>query len=269
MSWLSSFISNNKGWLGPAAGIAGIATGMPWLGVAAQGAIDINEGGRKRPAGPGGPGVTGSTNGGTPPALQDPSLQDYYTKLMQGGGAGSDLTGEAGKRMLAFNPQEAMNTSAQGTWANLRPQLTGAVRSLRGSQAGVGRLQSGFASEDENQVYRQGGNYLANAVAGNALQAAGMTQKNNADLYGVGADERNFQGGMVTGQLDRNVAERNAERQRQSQQGATNAQNWATAGNVVGSIAGKIPWDKVGSWASGLWGNKQPGGSGADAQYGY
>lgn len=182
--------------------------------------------------------------------LGDPMLRQQFGAALQGKAPGQDLISAAGKRMMSFDPQAAAAASAKGSYDLMKPQLDRDIDSYRQGQVGLGRLRSGFAGEGEDAIMRDAFSNLNARVAQNSLTTAGMTQENNRDIAGVGQQQYSNTMDAVTGQLDRNQAQRNAAT---ASSDARRQGNAAIIGQVGGSLLGKVPWGKVAGWASKLF----------------
>lgn len=182
--------------------------------------------------------------------LGDGMLRQQFGNALQGKAPGQDLINAAGKRMMAFDPQASAAASAKGSYDLMKPELDRDIDSYRQGQVSLGRLRSGFATEGEDNIMRDAFSNLNARVAQNSLTTAGMMAQNNRDIAGVGQQQYGNNMDAVTGQLDRNQAQRNAATASSDARRQGNAQ---IIGQVGGSLLGKVPWGKVAGWASKLF----------------
>lgn len=183
-----------------------------------------------------------------PPKI-DP-LQQRYDQALEGNLPGADTMKAWKDRTMAFNPQEAINTAAQGAFAETRPMLDRTIGDLRQGQAAMGRLRSGFATEDEDRIVTDTMTNLNAKIAQNAVAGAGMEQRNNAALGDVAGAESGQYLDLLTGAMDRRTDRQNAEDARKA--GRTNA-TMGAVGQIGGTLAAKVPWGKVGGWLSDIF----------------
>ncbi len=129
-----------------------------------------------------------------------------------------------------FDATGYVNTAAQGAWNQFMPQLQESIGALRGEQVGMGRLNTGFATEDEDRLVTRGLSDLGDHVAGLSVQGAGLQLSHNQGRANRRLDAgqlqlRNDQGmadfgstygnrylDLVSGQLDRKTAEQNSKK---------------------------------------------------------
>lgn len=172
-------------------------------------------------------------------------LDAAWGDALQGRTPGTDTLSQWRERSLNFDPQEAMNRSAMGTWDAMRPSVDMAIGDLRQTQSAMGRARSGFATEDEDRIMTDALRDLNARVASNAVSGAGMELSNIGQIGDIGRDQRDTHLDLVTGGLDRRTDERNALDARRA--GRSNA-TMGAIGQIGGTLAGKVPWGKVGGW---------------------
>lgn len=162
-----------------------------------------------------------------------PDLTNRYMQAVSqaGAGVGNPTEQAATGRMLKFNPGAAVTQYATGAFNALKPELARSVGELRGQQVGMGRFDSGFATEDEDRLVGQAYKGLTDQISQQALGAAGLAERNNEALAGVGSDMQNRYLDLISGGLDRATAEKNAEQQRKKGL-------FGTIGSVLGGIGG-------------------------------
>lgn len=128
--------------------------------------------------------------------------------------------------ILSFDPYQAYRTAAQGAFGDFRRQFFDAIRNLRGSQVAAGRLQTGFATEDEDDLFLEMANMLNDRLAQGAMQAAAL----NLDRLGmIGASGERSRDRVLDAYFGRYATERQAEGQRRA---ARNA--------LIGDIGGAL-----------------------------
>lgn len=152
-----------------------------------------------------------------------------YGRSMQAGiGAaqttGADAEREYLTRAKAFDPYAAAETSAQGQFRSFQAKLAEQLKRLRSDQVGMGRIDTGFATEDEDRVIGAGLEDLNSRVMANANHAASMDLANTQQLGGYGERKTDQAYGLMAGERDRQTAERNARRQ--------------SRGDLFGALAG-------------------------------
>jgi hypothetical protein len=129
-----------------------------------------------------------------------------------------------------FDAMNYVNTAAQGAFGQFLPQLREDIGELRGQQVGMGRLNTGFATEDEDRLVTRSLSDLGDHVAGLSMQGAGLQSGHNQ----ANADRRMRAGGLqlendrglgqfgmeygnryldlIAGQYDRKTAETNSKK---------------------------------------------------------
>ena len=86
-----------------------------------------------------------------------------------------DYFGNAGRNLLGkvfgsnFDPAQAFRQSVEGAHSQFGDRLKESLARLRGSQVGMGRLDTGFAVGDEDRLVRQLGNDAQNQINSAAL----------------------------------------------------------------------------------------------------
>ncbi|MFW6153079.1 MAG: hypothetical protein ACOC42_01830 [Halobacteriota archaeon] len=146
-----------------------------------------------------------------------------------------------------FDPQQAAERSARAQFETFREDLGSDIQDLRGQQVGMGRLDTGFAGRDEGEFISDRLDRLDRALATNALTVSGQ----NLDRHRLLAGLRGRYFDMLSGQLDREQAARNAK--------LGFLGTLATAG---GTIAGAAVAGPPGAAAGGAAGRAAAGGGG-------
>lgn len=143
---------------------------------------------------------------------------------------------EAVQTERSYDPRQAVQTATTASWAAIADQLKQQLSDYRGQQVGMGRLNTGFATEDEDRLYRQALKDQANITAQNALQGESLYQTS-----------RNRYLELLSGEDDRFTRDQNLKRQKRGGL-------WGTllglAGAGVGLATGGVPGAMAG-WSIG------------------
>jgi len=115
-------------------------------------------------------------------------------------------------KATTFDPTAALEKYGQSAYNQFQRGLKYDVGELRGQQVGMGRLDTGFATEDEDRLVLESGNRFRDALAGQALTATGMEMENYQNVGAYGANQRGTYLDMLSGALDRETAEKNAKK---------------------------------------------------------
>lgn len=142
----------------------------------------------------------------------------------------------------AFDPQQALNQYSEGAISNFHTQLSKELAGLKDSEAGGGRLNSGFFDEDQGKVATDLGTQLQSDLNQHALETAGMRQQQIAQRgqYAQGANQD--YNDLLSGELDRQQAADNAKRQ---QKGSLLGAGATIAGTIFGGPIGGAIAKKV------------------------
>ena len=134
-------------------------------------------------------------------------------ELLAERGRGERLSDAYERGILSFDPYAAYRTAAQGAFGDFRRQFFDAIRNLRGSQVAAGRLQTGFATEDEDDLFLEMANMLNDRLAQGAMQATAM----DLDRLGmIGASGERSRDRVLDAYFGRYATERQAEGQRRA-----------------------------------------------------
>lgn len=148
-----------------------------------------------------------------------------------------------------FDPTAYVDRAATGAFNTFRRDLDRAIGDYRGSAVGMGRLDTGFATEDEDRITTELGQRLADTLAQNSLQAAGLYQRNIEGIGEFGARQRERYLEELAGVSDRAQAEENAKKKRKGGL-------FGTIGTVLGAGAGAFLGNPVlGAELGGMLGN--------------
>src|SRR5690606_22499284 len=123
---------------------------------------------------------------------------------------------EAADRVDEFDPRAAVQETARASFDTFREELAREIEALRGQNVAMGRLDSGFAWEDEGDVVRTGIDRLNREIAGRAVQTAGMEQQNRQFGAGLAADRAGRYFELLAADRDYETAEENARRARRN-----------------------------------------------------
>lgn len=147
------------------------------------------------------------------------------------------------RRAANFDPYAAIESTALGSYNLLAKQLDEAMKNLRGSQVAMGRLNTGFATADEDRLVAEGRDQLTNALLANAMNAAQLDLSHMGMLGNYAAQQQQQYYDLLAGGLDRQTAAANARRQsRDSILGAALglAGNLIPGGGFVTNLLGKV-----------------------------
>lgn len=158
-------------------------------------------------------GLEGHTPGQKAPGWAIDTIKNRYTDAMNRTGgnaerAEDDYFGKA----ESFDARDYAGQAAQGIFDQFMPKLQESIGDLRGQQVGMGRLNTGFATEDEDRLVRGGLEDLNHQIAGLSMDAARLDQQNTQDLGNMGLEYGNRYMDQISGQYDRRVAEDNAKK---------------------------------------------------------
>lgn len=156
-------------------------------------------------------------------------------------GASDGLEDQAIAQAQAFDPYASVKQSAQGAFGSLKEQLAKQIAELRGQQTGMGRLSTGFATEDEDEAVAGMGDRLNNQIMQSSMQAAGMQQQNNQMLLNAGTQRKDRYLDLLAGQRDADIGSANAKRSSRDSlisAGLGLAANFIPGGSLVKGVAG-------------------------------
>ena len=131
---------------------------------------------------------------------------------------------------------QAFKDYAAGGLAGVKSQLGTELDSLAGKAAGSGRLNTGFYDLDQGDVVRNVYGDYDRGLQQAALQTTGMQQQNNQNLLNYTADKRNTYLDLLTGNMDRATAQKNAKGGFWKTLGGIGKTLLGTAGSVISPI---------------------------------
>ncbi|KKN26115.1 hypothetical protein LCGC14_0877970 [marine sediment metagenome] len=123
-----------------------------------------------------------------------------------------------------FDPTASVERYGQAAYRGFERNLGRKMETLRGSAVGAGRLDTGFQTEDEDRVVTDLGERYHDSLARQSLGATALEQRNLEGVGAYGAGQQNSYLDLISGQLDRETAEKNAKKK--------------LIGDVLGSLFG-------------------------------
>lgn len=173
--------------------------------------------------------------------------QRYRNALGQEQGAARRMGGAYEERAQSYDPHAAAERQSQATLDSFFEQYGEDFASLRGSQVGSGRLNTGYGGQDEGRLQRDFMDRSSRAIAQNSLQASGLELQNNQSMGAYGSQAQGRYLDLLSGQLDRETAQKNAERQRRAGlYGGLGAAVGGVGGFLLGGPAGAAAGAKAG-----------------------
>lgn len=158
-------------------------------------------------------------------------LDRYRNYMRQGVEAGRGSIEE----QRQFDPMQYARQASEAQFSDFSEELKKQIGDLRGSQVGMGRLDTGFATRDEDRLYSEAYEDLTDAVAGRAMQAGRMEMSNRAN-----AADRYMS--MLRGGMDQEMMLKNAAQRRKGGL-------FGTLGSVAGGLAGTFLLPGIGTAA--------------------
>jgi hypothetical protein len=164
------------------------------------------------------------------------NLQNRYLTALRGSGQRSQkATTDYERDSAAYDPQASFETSAKGAYANFREDLKRDVSDLRGQQVSMGRLRTGYGTEDEDRLISESSSRFENTLADRAMQTEQLRYSNMRDRGNYAVDSNNTYLELLAGGMDRETAEENARRERK---GDRLSGLLGLAGAGIGAVAG-------------------------------
>lgn len=168
---------------------------------------------------------------------------------------GRRLTGLYDERAEDYDPYEDAERASMATGRRLYEDFGRDLGDLRGSLVGSGRLRTGYGAQDEDRLYDRFQDRLSNTLAQNSMRASAMDLQHTQGMGRMGSQSQGRYLDLLTGEMDRQQAERNARRQQQSSL-------WGTVGGIAGGALGTLLGPagtavggaigkKVGGWVGG------------------
>jgi len=183
---------------------------------------------QRRTAAPAAPGVNWNDSGSI--------IAGQGRTAAAAGDYGDAATSDYYKRISSFDPTEAVNKYAAGTWATAKGGPGGfdeTLGRLKGESVGAGRLDSGFYDADVGDLYRKTVSDYGNTLSRASLDATRMQMQNNEAIGQFGQDETGLNLELGSGRAEQliNDAREKAARRRQKKRGI---------GGLIGGVAGGI-----------------------------
>lgn len=154
-------------------------------------------------------------------------LNQYREAFRESQRAEQEAAGVARQRQQDYNPQEYAERSARGMWDVISRDMSEQLIDLRGSQVGMGRLNTGFGYEDEDRLYRGAYDRMGSELASRSIQTAGLELGNINSMQ----QSRELAPSIAAGGIDQELALKDYERQRRGGL-------FGGIGGVLGGIAG-------------------------------
>jgi hypothetical protein len=166
---------------------------------------------------PAGVGVLGSLLGGRKSKpVRDPREAQLNARLQQMSATGQGLEGEYLQRLRSFDPMAAATQASQAQYSMAMPMIREQLDDLRGQQAGVGRLRSGYGMGDQDRLLTRNLEHLNQSTVARAMEAAQMQAANTGAMgnYAQGLNNQYFDAayGMMASDQDRRAAEKASRR---------------------------------------------------------
>jgi hypothetical protein len=183
-------------------------------------------------------------------------LQDRLgSRRIQGEQRAGELESEVDRRRMDFDASDAARAHAGAAFEDFQEDFSQGIADLRGQQVGMGRLDTGFATGDEDRLGEDFNRRLSREIARGAFSAASLDLSNIGGIQAAGVEARAGADAALAGDLDRTQAAVNERKRRR--RGLL-----GTLGGVVGGIAGTVfgpagtaIGSRLGGWAAGKVGS--------------
>jgi hypothetical protein len=172
----------------------------------------------------------------TSPRMQQLS-GELDRRRLEGGSRAATLEREVDTRRGAFDATEYARTASSAAFEDFREDYDRGISDLRGQQVAMGRMKTGFATEDEDRLGSDLNARLAREMARNSFTAAQLDQDNVRGMSADGVEARAGSDAALAGGLDREQADIN---ERQKRKSRFLGLLGAGAGAVIGGVAGSI-----------------------------
>jgi hypothetical protein len=113
---------------------------------------------------------------------------------------------------MGFDPTASLERYGEASYRGFERNLGREMETLRGSAVGAGRLNTGFQTEDEDRVVTDLGERYQDSLARQSLGATSLELRNLEGVGAYGAGQQNTYLDLISGQMDRETAERNAKK---------------------------------------------------------
>lgn len=162
------------------------------------------------------------------------NTRDQYRNATRGASAAAGQADqEYQQRVREFDPYAAAERSAIGQFNSFREMLQRDIGDLRGEQAGMGRLNTGWAQQGEDELVSGSMDRLNNQIMANANHAASMDLSRIGQMGSYGVQRSGQFYDLLSSQLDREQAAKNARRSRR-------AGLFGTVGTIAGAGIGML-----------------------------
>lgn len=162
---------------------------------------------------------------------------------------GQSMEDEYVSGLMRFDPYSAYREAAQGAFGDFRRQFADDLQRLRGQQAGMGRLNTGFATMDEDRLFTDLGSRLMDTLSQGAMQAGQMNLQRLGQMGDYAGRQRDTAMQAAFGDWATRYQQRAADQ-------ASRRSMW---GNIIGSglgLVGTALGGPIGSALGGWLGNK-------------
>lgn len=146
----------------------------------------------------------------------------------------------------SYDPTEALERYGGAAYRGFERNLGRRMETLRGEQVGMGRLETGFATEDEDYLITDLAERYQDNLSRQALGASALELRNIEGVGAYGAERSNTYLDLLSGQLDRETAEKNAKKRLL---GSVFGSVLGAAGTVAGAAIGGPPGAAIGNRA--------------------
>lgn len=168
------------------------------------------------------------------------SLYDQAQTRSRNAGIGAE--DEFYRRAMNADPRKALAETAGGLFDQFERGVGRKISNLRGSMVGSGRLEGGYGELDEAETVYDARADLNSKIAGLSLDAEGMSMANTNAIGQFGQNQTGQYLDLLTGGMDRAMAEREGKRNRK-------ASLWGSLAGLAGMVAGGPIGGAIGGWA--------------------
>ena len=181
--------------------------------------------------------------------------REYYDDIARTGRMGAALSDRFTSGISEFSPQMAFERRVQSAQNQTRERFGRDLENLRGSQTRMGRLNTGFATEDEDRLWIESMRDLQNMVGSAALQTSGQ-ELSRLSLLGSHADRTSeramaARAGELYSLRDQRFQD---ESDKRSHRGNILGSLIGAGGTIAGALVGGPVGAAIGGGLSSLWG---------------
>lgn len=186
------------------------------------------------------------------PSRLESLQQGEAERLTAGESRASTLETRADEARSGFDAASAAREVATASFESFRKDLGEDIESLRGSQVGRGRLNTGFGFEDEDRLVTESAEGLNRELARQAFTAASLDLQNISGQQTAADRARDRDLDLLTGSQDREQARENQRQQRKRRRfGLLGGAIGAGAGFLLGGPAGASLGARLGGQVGG------------------